>query len=83
MTGYVTIAVTPSALRSNSDGISEALPKISSVAIAETHKKAMRLSAFKEVHCTSDYNYSCEYHPRGHCRNSVVFKKMSRPIYGI
>jgi hypothetical protein len=42
MTGYVTIAVTPSALRSNSDGISEALPKISSVAIAETHKKAMR-----------------------------------------
>jgi hypothetical protein len=39
------------------------------------HKRAMMLSAFKEVHCTSNYNYSRKYHPSDHPRSSIVFKK--------
>jgi hypothetical protein len=30
------------------------------------------LYAFKEVHRTGDYNYSCKYHPIGHRRNSIA-----------
>jgi hypothetical protein len=33
------------------------------------------LSAFKEMLCTSSYNYSRKYDPSENCRNSIIFKK--------